>query len=96
MSGMATIDLRIPIGLMFVTIGAVIFGDGVLARGDAARFVKTGGVNINLWWGLVMLAFGAMMLLLARSRRPAAAMPADSTPEGRATERREHDSGLER
>jgi hypothetical protein len=24
------------------------------------------GINVNLWWGIVMLMFGAGMLLLAR------------------------------
>jgi len=25
------------------------------------------GFNINLWWGLVLVAFGVVMLLLARA-----------------------------
>ena len=87
-------DLRLPIGLMFTIVGLLLAGFGLL--GDQSIYQRSLGINVNLWWGLVMLAFGALMLMLARSRRPAAARPAESTPEGRATERREHDTGLER
>ena len=96
MSAGAALDLRYPIGGLFVVLGAILAVFGAVTRADTAMYVPSGGVNINLWWGLVMLVFGALMLLLARSRRPAAALPAESTPEGRATERREHDTGLER
>jgi hypothetical protein len=51
-------------------------------------------MNINLWWGLVLLVVGVIFLLLAR-RGSAAVRAAMSTPEGRATERREHAKGLE-
>ena len=36
------------------------------------------GINVNLWWGIVMLMFGAGMLLLAR-RGALAARAADKT-----------------
>lgn len=53
------LDLRFPLGLMFVILGAIltIFG--------AIRPLDSLGININLWWGLVLLAFGVLMLLLA-------------------------------
>jgi hypothetical protein len=54
-------------------------------------------VNVNLWWGAVMLVFGLVLLSAAsRARRKASARPAEETPEGRATEAREHGLGLER
>jgi hypothetical protein len=54
-------------------------------------------VNINLWWGLVMLVFGALLLAAAaRTRRRAAARPALETAEGSAAEERERRLGLER
>jgi hypothetical protein len=28
--------------------------------------VQTAGININLWWGVAMAAFGGLMLALAR------------------------------
>jgi hypothetical protein len=61
-----TLDIRIPIGLLFIAIGALIFGYGVL--GDAPS--KAIGMNIDTPWGAVLLAFGVSMLGLAwRYRR---------------------------
>jgi hypothetical protein len=56
-------DLRLPIGIMFSLFGLmlVIFG----AVSDKTIYeTHSLGININLVWGLVMLAFGALMLLL--------------------------------
>ena len=49
-------DLRLPIGGLFVLFGVILTGDGLFAH----RLVL--GINVNLWWGLVMLLFGALML----------------------------------
>jgi hypothetical protein len=57
-------DLRLPIGLLFVVFGAILALDGLIAH----RMVLD--INVNLWWGLVMIVFGAAMLGLAsRARR---------------------------
>jgi hypothetical protein len=62
------LDVRLPMGLMFVILGAVLVIVGLVT--DAAVYAKSLGININLWWGLVMLALGAVMLLLVwRARR---------------------------
>lgn len=57
------LDIRTPIGVMFSLLGAVVAGYGVF--GDKAIYAKSLGININLWWGLVMLVFGIIMLVLA-------------------------------
>jgi hypothetical protein len=56
-------DLRYPLGLMFTLFGLIITGVGLF--GGAELTQKSLGINMNLWWGLVMLAFGLIMLLLA-------------------------------
>jgi hypothetical protein len=58
------LDIRTPIGVMFSLLGAVLAVYGVV--GDKAIYVKSLGININLWWGLVMLAFGIAMLVMAK------------------------------
>ena len=58
------LDLRIPIGLMFLVLGLLVTGFGLI--GDRAIYQRSLGVNINLWWGLVMLVFGLAMLWLGR------------------------------
>ncbi len=63
------LDVRIPIGLLFVVVGAILAIFGVFS--DPAIYQSHSlGLNINLGWGLVQIAFGAVMLLLAyRGRR---------------------------
>ena len=57
-------DLRLPIGIMFSFYGVVLVLYGLL--GDKAQYARSLGININLIWGLVLLVFGVLMLVLAR------------------------------
>jgi len=91
----ASLDIRVPIGGLFTALGALVGGYGVVAGIDPTHGASL-GLNINLWWGLVMLVFGLVLLASARrARRPASAHPAAEEPEGRATEERERRLGLE-
>ncbi len=97
MSTAGSLDIRMPIGGLFTVLGLLLGGYGLATGGDAARYATSLGVNINLWWGLVMLVFGVLLLAAAsRARRNASARPAEETVEGSATEAREHRLGLER
>ena len=58
-------DLRLPIGLMFSFYGIVLAGYGLFSQSDKAMYERSLGININLVWGVVLLAFGGIMLLLA-------------------------------
>ena len=60
-------DIRTPIGWMFALLGAVLiaYGTPLGAKDDP----KPLGINVDLWWGLVVFGFGAMMLALARMSR---------------------------
>jgi len=63
------LDVRIPIGLMFALFGIMLAAFGLVS--DPALYERSGGVNVNLWWGLVLLVFGGAMLGLAwRGRSP--------------------------
>ncbi|MCZ8011592.1 MAG: hypothetical protein ACK6DR_10520 [Gemmatimonas sp.] len=66
MSGGAGMDLRLPIGGLFVVLGVILGTYGIMTNGDTAMYERSAGVNINLVWGGVMLAFGALFLALAR------------------------------
>jgi hypothetical protein len=57
------LDIRWPIGLMFTLIGAMLTGYGVLKAGNSTIQVAGSSTNINLIWGIVLLAFGALMVL---------------------------------
>lgn len=70
------LDLRIPMGLMFTIVGAMMSIFGFFTRGSAI-YQRSAGVNINLIWGIVMLVFGVMMFMLGRraDKRPPAQRP---------------------
>jgi hypothetical protein len=61
------LDLRLPIGLMFSIFGLLLAGYGLAS--DPAIYQRSLGVNVNLWWGLVLLVFGLVMLGLVRRGR---------------------------
>ena len=58
------LDLRFPIGLMFGVIGLLLIGYGLM--GDPAVYSVSLGINVNLWAGLGMAVFSALMLASAR------------------------------
>ena len=96
MSDSARIDIRLPIGGLFTTIGVLLAGYGLATNGNAELYKPSLSVNINLWWGLAMLVFGALMLVFAMRSRAKRPPPPVVSPEGLATEQREHALGLER
>lgn len=57
-------DLRLPIGILFSFYGVLLVLYGFI--GDKAQYSRSLNININVVWGLVLLAFGALMLLLSR------------------------------
>ena len=58
------LDLRLPIGLMFSLIGVLLFVYGLATRARADLYERSLGLNINLYWGLVLLVFGVAMLTM--------------------------------
>jgi hypothetical protein len=55
-----TLDLRVPIGMMFGLAGAMLATYGIF--GDHAIYRASLGINVNLWWGLFLVLFGCVML----------------------------------
>ena len=49
------LDIRTPIGAMFTILGAILSVYGFLTSGDADLYRHSLGLNVNLWWGLVLL-----------------------------------------
>jgi hypothetical protein len=92
MSSDARFDIRIPIGGLFLTLGGILTVYGIVTKGDTQLYARSENVSINLWWGLIMLVFGALMLYFG-TRAPK--RPLHSAA-GEDTEVREHRTGLER
>lgn len=66
------LDIRLPIGLLFATLGGLLVLYGLATQfTQPAMYERSLGINVNLWWGLAMGAFGGTMIRLGR--RPAAA-----------------------
>ncbi len=59
------LDIRYPIGLMFGIIGLVMVVYGLLTGADP-MYQRSLGINVNVWWGAVLLVFGGLMLYFAR------------------------------
>jgi hypothetical protein len=59
-------DLRVPVGVLFVMMGVLLGGYGLLMQAKAPADL---GVNVNAVWGAVMTVFGALMWLGARLGR---------------------------
>jgi|YelNatPaOPRAMG01_1025707.scaffolds.fasta_scaffold57597_2 hypothetical protein len=59
------LDIRIPIGWMFTAVGGLLVLYGILTNGNAELYRRSLNINFNFWWGLVLLAFGLLMLIPA-------------------------------
>ena len=63
------LDIRLPIGMMFTLLGGLMAIYGLVTGSDADMYKASLGLNINLWWGLVLFCFGAVMLGFALATR---------------------------
>lgn len=61
-------DIRMPIGLLFTLFGILLIVYGAATNGSVMYAEHSLGVNMNLWWGIALLCFGAVMLALTRLR----------------------------
>jgi hypothetical protein len=68
MSAAGGLDVRIPIGGLFTVVGALLAAYGARTAGDATVYTQSLSINVNLWWGGVMLLFGLLLLGLAWKR----------------------------
>jgi hypothetical protein len=73
------LDIRLPIGLMFAILGVILLGYGVMS--DPAIYARSLNLNVNIYWGVVMLLFGLVFLFLGR-KGFSSAPPEDEPPEG--------------
>ncbi len=61
------LDIRIPIGVMMGLMGLMLASYGLLGPRDI--YARSLGININLLWGIVLIVFAAVMLVLGTRRR---------------------------
>jgi len=58
------LDIRLPIGFLFIFVGLLLTGYGLFGPQDI--YNRSLGLNVNLGWGVVLLAFGLVMMFLGR------------------------------
>lgn len=58
------LDIRLPIGIMFSILGALLTVYGAVA--DRTVFQRSLGLNVDLIWGAVLLAFGLVFVFYGR------------------------------
>jgi len=75
MNAAERLDIRAPIGGLFTVLGGMLAGYGLFAPANGGAPDRSSRASVNLWWGLVMLVFGIVLLLIARraKSRPVAA-----------------------
>jgi hypothetical protein len=62
------LDLRLPIGMMFSLVGGLlaIYGFVTSFGARAEIYQRSLGLNVNLWWGLILTVFGLTMFYFSR------------------------------
>jgi len=68
----------LPIGILFSLLGVILTAYGIF--GDSSHYQQSLDLNINLVWGIVLLAFGLVMLLLLGRRGVRAAPQKSGSP----------------
>jgi multisubunit Na+/H+ antiporter MnhG subunit len=79
------LDIRLPIGLFFSLLGVLLAAFGLL--GNKEIYQRSLGIDVNLAWGVVLLIFGIIMIVLAKRRTtqagPRSSENASHSPGGR-------------
>lgn len=61
------LDIRKPIGLLLLLIGLQLTLYGTLS--SPAEYERALGLNVDLYWGVVLIAAGLLFLLFAYGRQ---------------------------
>jgi hypothetical protein len=59
-------DVRIPMGMMFTLMGAVLMAFGLSTKNNPEIYARSLGMNANLWCGVALLVFGLVMVIFGR------------------------------
>lgn len=85
-----SLDLRIPMGLMFTLVGIILTAFGIATRGNFDLYARSLGINVNLWWGIVLLIFGQIMFQLGRKAQVRLSRQPPPKPDAKTDVRRGH------
>lgn len=60
------LDQRIPMGMMFSIVGAILLAFSLATRARHELYTRSFGININMWWGAGLLIFGLIVVGIGR------------------------------
>ncbi len=60
------VDARIAVGMFFTLTGTILSAFGLSTRDRVDVYTRSLGIDANLWWGLVLLVFGIVMVAFGR------------------------------
>ena len=63
------LDIRIPLGMIFLIIGGIMAVFGLITRGSVDLYTRSLGVNLNLTWGVLMFIFGLIMYIAGKRQK---------------------------
>jgi hypothetical protein len=63
------LDIRIPLGMIFLIIGGIMSVFGLVTRGSTTLYTRSLGVNLNLTWGIIMFLFGLIMFVVGKRQK---------------------------
>ena len=72
------LDIRIPLGLMFLITGGIMALYGAFTRGSDI-YAMSMGINLNLTWGSLMFIFGLVMFVMGRRPKKSAVSQIEGT-----------------
>ena len=62
------LDVRIPMGWLFLALGLILLGYGFIP--NEVMYAKHSlGENVNLHWGAIFSLFGGVTLFIARRKK---------------------------
>jgi hypothetical protein len=63
------LDIRIPLGLIFLILGGIMAIFGLFTHGDTTLYARSLNIDLNLTWGSIMFVFGAIMFFVGRRQK---------------------------
>jgi len=66
------LDLKMPLGGLLSFYGLLLFGYGLVS--DSAMYEKSLGMNLNLAWGILMLAVGLVFVVMHFAKKKTGAV----------------------
>jgi hypothetical protein len=63
------LDIRVPLGLIFLIIGGIMAVFGLVTHGNTELYARSLDIDLNLTWGGIMFVFGAIMFYVGKRKK---------------------------